>query len=263
MPCDAAAGAAEQAGDEDAVKKLDAFPLKRAPQQPGEFEAAALRIHDAGQIEAAGRAAPVAAIVSAGEFHANCLEILEPRIGRGEHFPHQHLIGNAIIARDDLAQDTVEIIIRKNYDLPGVGKRSMAGAADQPRIDKRDPCTGRCVSLGAKRGKQAAGAAADDENIAIDEDAVEIGYRHHHGRGLFFTEGCTSTIPSGQKISQLKQVMQCSRNLIIGRSLFCLRPGTSVATGSRSMWITSAGQTRSQMPQPVHFSISIFSIISL
>ena len=81
------------------------------------------------------------------------------------------------------------------------------------------------MSLGAKRGKQAAGAAADDENIAVDEDAVEIGYRHHHGRGLFFTDGCTSTIPSGQKISQLKQVMQCSRNLIIGRSLVCVRPG--------------------------------------
>jgi hypothetical protein len=29
------------------------------------------------------------------------------------------------------------------------------------------------------------------------------------------------------------------------------------------MWITSAGQTRSQMPQPVHFSSAMLSIIPL
>ncbi len=38
-------------------------------------------------------------------------------------------------------------------------------------------------------------------------------------------------------------------------------PAISLATGTGSMWITSAGQTASQMPQPVHFPSSMFSII--
>ena len=65
----------------------------------------------------------------------------------------------------------------------------------------------------------------------------------------------------GAKISQLKQVMQCSRNLITGSSLVRVRPATSGATGTASMWITSAGQTASQMPQLVQRSMSIFSIM--
>src|SRR5215218_8237757 len=83
----------------------------------------------------------------------------------------------------------------------------------------------------------------------------------HHGRGRFFTDGCTSTIFSGQKISQLKHVMQCSRYLITGRSRVGRNPGTAVLEGSGSMWMTSAGQTASQIPQLVHFSISICSIM--
>ena len=46
----------------------------------------------------------------------------------------------------------------------------------------------------------------------------------HQGRGRFLTEGCTSTIRSGQNISQLKQVMQCSRYLITGSSLVARKP---------------------------------------
>jgi hypothetical protein len=66
---------------------------------------------------------------------------------------------------------------------------------------------------------------------------------------------------SGHRISQLKQVMQCSRNLITGSILVDLRPGIEHSTGAGSMWMTSAGHTRSQTPQPVHFSISMCSII--
>ena len=51
--------------------------------------------------------------------------------------------------------------------------------------------------------------------------------RAHHGRGRFLTDGCTSTICSGQKISQLKQVMQCSRNLMTGSSLVWRSPAIS------------------------------------
>src|SRR5712691_13496329 len=110
------------------------------------------------------------------------------------------------------------------------------------------------MALGAERREQAAGAAADDEHVGLDERSVE--HRRHHGRGRFLTDGCTSTMCSGQKISQLKQVMQCSRNLMTGRSLVWRKPAISMATGCGSMWITSAGQTKSQMPQPVHFSSS-------
>ena len=79
--------------------------------------------------------------------------------------------------------------------------------------------------------------------------------------GRFFTDGCTSTIFSGQKISQLKQVMQCSRNLIAGKSFVCRRPAISLATGTASIWITSAGHTASHTPQPVHLSSWMLSIM--
>ena len=77
----------------------------------------------------------------------------------------------------------------------------------------------------------------------------------HQGRGRFLTEGCTSTICSGQKISQLKQVMQCSRNLITGSSLR-VRPATSGATDG--LHVDHVGRaTSSQMPQLVQRLISI------
>ena len=57
--------------------------------------------------------------------------------------------------------------------------------------------------------------------------------RVHHGRGLFFTEGCTSTICSGQKISQLKQVMQCSRYLMTGSLKVEFRPAMTLAARRR------------------------------
>ena len=58
---------------------------------------------------------------------------------------------------------------------------------------------------------------------------------HHQGRGRFLIDGCTSTIRSGQKISQLKQVMQCSRNLMTGSSLVCDKPSTSTGSATGSM----------------------------
>ena len=58
---------------------------------------------------------------------------------------------------------------------------------------------------------------------------------------------------SGQKISQLKQVTQCSGYLITGNSFPPLG----------SIWITSAGQTGSQSPQLVHLSRSMSTIIFL
>src|SRR4029078_1543208 len=56
-------------------------------------------------------------------------------------------------------------------------------------------------------------------------------------------------------------VMQCSRNLMTGSSLVSRSPAISELTGCASMWITSAGQTTSQMPAPVALSSSLFSIM--
>src|SRR4249919_2556342 len=158
-------------------------------------------------------------------------------------------------------QDAVDVVAGQRHDGPSVGERGVAGAADHPGIDKRDARAGRAVALGRKRGDQAACAGTYHQHVGIDQHAVELVHRAHHGRGLFLTDGCTSTICSGQNISQLKQVMQCSRNLMTGRSLVWRKPAISMATGCGSMWITSAGQTTSQMPQPVHFSSSMLSIM--
>ena len=81
------------------------------------------------------------------------------------------------------------------------------------------------LRLARERGDQAAGAGADHQHVGVDQHAVELVHRAHHGRGRFFTDGCTSTMCSGQNISQLKQVMQCSRNLMTGSSLVCRKPG--------------------------------------
>ena len=86
------------------------------------------------------------------------------------------------------------------------------------------------LRLARQRGQQAAGAARrSPARRCRSARRRACGHRRHHGRGRFFTDGCTSTMCSGQKISQLKQVMQCSRNLITGRSLVWRRPATSLA----------------------------------
>ena len=147
-----------------------------------------------------------------------------------QRLAHQHLVGDAVVAGDDLVQDAVDVVVRQRHDGPGVGERGVAGAADQPGIDQRDAGAGRAVALGGERGEQAAGPGADHQHVGVDQYAVELVHRSsaHHGRGRFFTDGCTSTMCSGQKISQLKQVMQCSRNLITGRSLVWRSPAISL-----------------------------------
>ena len=43
--------------------------------------------------------------------------------------------------------------------------------------------------------------ASDHQHVGVDQNAIEIGHCHrprYHGRGRFFTDGCTSTICSGQ-----------------------------------------------------------------
>src|SRR5207244_9653523 len=106
---------------------------------------------------------------------------------------------------------------------------------DDPRIEPRHPSPRAAMALGAQRRHQPAGAGTDHEHVGFDENSVKLRHRYHQGRGRFLTEGCTSTICSGQKISQLKQVMQCSRNLITGSSLVRVSPAISGATGAASM----------------------------
>ena len=262
---DAAGAAAGEPGDEQPVDQLHAFGLERAAQLPGKLQAAAFGMHDAGEIEPAGRAALVLARLIAGERHADRLEILQPRVGILQRVAHQDLVGDAVVAGHDLVQDAVEIVVRQRHDGPGVGERGVAGAADQPRIAERDAGAGRAMTLGGQCRQQTPRPRSDHQHVGVDQHAVEMpsNYHRHQGRGRFFTDGCTSTIFSGQKISQLKQVMQCSRNLITGRSLVCVSPATCWATGTASIWMTSAGHTTSQMPQPVHFSSSMLSIIPL
>ena len=146
-------------------------------------------------------------------------------MGIDQRLAHQHLVGDAVVAGDDLVQDAVDVVARQRHDGPGVGERGVAGAADQPGIDQRDAGAGRAVALGRERGHQAARPRADHQHVGVDQNAVELVHSPaHHGRGRFFTDGCTSTICSGQKISQLKQVMQCSRNLMTGSSLVWREP---------------------------------------
>ena len=258
---DAVGAAAHQPGDEQSVDQLHAVALEREPELPGEFEPAAFRIHHAGEIEAAGRAALVGPGLVAAEVHAHFLEVFDPSMGVDQRLPHQHLIGDAVVAGDDLMEDAVDVVARQRDDGPGVGKGGVAGAADQPGIDQCDAGARRAVALGRERGHETACACAHHQHVGVDQHAVELIHSAHHGRGRFLTDGCTSTMCSGQKISQLKQVMQCSRNLMTGSSLVWRKPAISTATGCGSMWITSAGQTKSQMPQPVHFSSSMLSIM--
>ena len=139
---DAAAAAAKQPGDEYAVEQLHAFGLERAAHSQENSESAAFRIHDAGEVEAAGRPALVGAGVVAAELHADGFEVLQPRVRVRQHLAHQNLVGDAVVAGHDLAQDAVEIVIGVDHDLPGVGERGVAGAADQPGIHQRDRVPG-------------------------------------------------------------------------------------------------------------------------
>ena len=68
------------------------------------------------------------------------------------------------------------------------------------RIAERDSGTGRRVALGGQCGDQASRPRSNHQNVGVDQHAVEIGpcHRRYHGRGRFLTDGCTSTMCSGQ-----------------------------------------------------------------
>ena len=68
-----------------------------------------------------------------------------------QRLAHQHLVGDAVVAGDDLVQDAVDVVARQRHDGPGVGERGVAGAADQPGIDQRHARAGRAVALGGQR----------------------------------------------------------------------------------------------------------------
>ena len=165
--------ATHQPGDEQPVDELHALALEREPLLPGEFEPAAFRIHHAGEIEAARRPALVAALLVAAEMHAHRLEVLEAGMRVDQRLPHQLLVGDAVIAGDDLVQDAVDVVARQRDDGPGVGERGVAGAADQPGVHQRHARAGRAVALGRQRGHQAARAAADHQHVGVDQNAVE------------------------------------------------------------------------------------------
>ena len=148
--------------------------FQRAAELPGEFEPAALGIHHAGEIEAAGRAALVGARLVAAEMHAHLLEVLDARMRVDQRLAHQHLIGDAVVAGDDLVQDAVDVVAGQRHDGPGVGEGGVAGAADQPGIDQRDAGAGRAVALGRQRRHQAACPAADHQHVGVDQHAVEL-----------------------------------------------------------------------------------------
>jgi hypothetical protein len=194
--------------------------------------------------------------------HAHFLEVFDAGVGVDQRLPHQHLIGDASRCRPTISW--------RMPSMSSPGSATMVQALEnavwpvRPISQESTSVTrvpGRTVALGRERGHETACACAHHQHVGVDQHAVELIHSAHHGRGRFLTDGCTSTICSGQKISQLKQVMQCSRNLMTGRSLVWRKPAISTATGCGSMWITSAGQTRSQMPHPVHFSSSMLSIM--
>ena len=64
----------------------------------------------------------------------------------------------------------------------------------------------------------------------------------------------------GEKIAIVAPRPQTTRNRITGSQRASSMPGRGEAAGTRSIWMTSAGQTASQLPQPVHFSSSMDSI---
>ena len=176
--------------------QLHALALQREPQLPGEFEPAAFRIHHAGKIEAARRAALVAALLVAAEMHAHRLEVLEAVMRVDQRLPHQLLVGDAVVAGDDLVQDAVDVVARQRDDGPGVGERGVPGAADQPGVDQRHPRAGRAVALGRQRGHQAARAAADHQNVGVDQIAVEAVHRSLYRSHCHFTTAADGSSPT-------------------------------------------------------------------
>ena len=205
--------------------QLHPFGFERKPQPPAIFEPAALRIHDAGEIEPAGRPPRVAAVVGAVKLHADGFEVLEPRMGLLERVAHQQLVGDPVVAGHDLARDAVDVVLGQRDDHPGVGEGGVAGAADHPGIDEGDPGPGAPWRLALSAAISPPAPAPTTSTSVSIRVPSSFAIARHQGRGRFLTEGCTSTICSGQKISQLKQVMQCSRNLITGSSLVRVQPG--------------------------------------
>ena len=138
------------------------------------FEAAAVRTHHPRQIEAAGRPARIFAVGVAREFHAHRLEIGDAVERVRKRFPHQQLIGDAVIAGDDLAGDAVDIVLGRRDDHPGIGECGMAGAAGHPGIGDRDLGAVRAVALRAQGGDHAAGAAADHQDVGLDQGSMQM-----------------------------------------------------------------------------------------
>ena len=96
------------------------------------FEPAAFRAHHPREIEAAGRPARIFAVDAARKFHAHGFEIRDPVERIHQRFPHQELIGDAVIAGDDFARDAVDVVVRGGDDHPGIGERGVTGAAGHP-----------------------------------------------------------------------------------------------------------------------------------
>ncbi len=168
----AAAVAAHQPGDEDPVVQRDPLGLERQPQPPAELEPAAFGIEHAREIEPARGTARVAAVLAAVKLHADRLEVPQPCVRLREAFAHQQLVGDAVVAGDDLAYDAVDVVVGQCDDHPGVGERGVAGAADHPAVDQRHPRARRSVPLGGERGEQAAGSAADHQHVGLDQGSV-------------------------------------------------------------------------------------------
>ena len=258
---DAAVGIAQQTGDEQPVDQLHAFGFEGAAQLPAEFQPAAVRMHDAGEIEPAGRTARIAAVIVAGEGHAHRFEVAHAGVGIGKRLAHQYLVGDAVIAGDDFAQDSVDIVVRENDDLPGVGKGGVAGSADHPGIDQGHPRAGRAVAFGAERGEQPAGAGADDQDVGIGQQTVELCHeRSPRPRPVFHRRMHIDDALGAEDFAAETGdavLAELDHRQQIGRA----QAGNSGGLSTGSIWMTSAGQTMSQMPQPVHLEISMRSIM--
>ena len=178
---------------------------------------------------------------------------------------HQHLVGDAVVAGDDLVQDAVDVVARQRHDGPGVGERGVAGAADQPGIDQRDAGAGRAVALGARaRPCRPPAPAADHQHVGVDQHAVELVHRQSpRPRPVLHRRMHVDDVLRAEDLAA-EAGDAVLAELDHRQELGLAQPrDLSSSTGCGSMWITSAGQTTSQMPQPVHFSISMLSIMPL
>ncbi len=123
---------AQQPGDEQSIDQLNAGRFDCAPQQPAEFEPAAIRINHAREVEPAGRSPGITAVGRAMEIHSHRFEVFQPLVRTFQNFANQKLVCDAVIAGDDLAQNAVDVVVGKRDDHPGVGERGVAGPADCP-----------------------------------------------------------------------------------------------------------------------------------